>query len=266
MPRPARSVGPARRTPRSAALDGRRRRSSTWPAPASATIAGPTTTSARSCESRTVGTTLARRGDRRGERRPTRACSRARRIGYYGDRGDEQLDETSAPGDGLPRRRRAGSGRPPPRRRGRRRPRRPPAHGHRAGQRRRSAGARCCRCSSSASAALRLGPAVDELDHASTTRSRRSSTCSTSDVAGPVNLTAPQPVTNAEFARTLGEVLHRPTVVPVPAFGPKLLLGRRAGRGPAVRRPAGAAPSAARPTATRSPTRRSSRRCALVKP
>ena len=47
-----------------------------------------------------------------------------------------------------------------------------------------------------------------------------------SDVAGPVNLTAPTPVTNGELADTLGEVLHRPTVLPVPAFGPRLVLGR----------------------------------------
>ena len=47
----------------------------------------------------------------------------------------------------------------------------------------------------------------------------------TSDLAGPVNLTAPEPVTNTEFVKTLGEVLSRPTVVPIPAFGPKLLLG-----------------------------------------
>jgi uncharacterized protein (TIGR01777 family) len=46
------------------------------------------------------------------------------------------------------------------------------------------------------------------------------------DVAGPVNATAPQPATNAEVTRTLGDVLHRPTLVPVPSFGPKLLLGR----------------------------------------
>lgn len=45
------------------------------------------------------------------------------------------------------------------------------------------------------------------------------------DVSGPVNATAPEPVTNAELTRVLGSVLHRPTVVPVPAFGPKLLLG-----------------------------------------
>jgi uncharacterized protein (TIGR01777 family) len=47
----------------------------------------------------------------------------------------------------------------------------------------------------------------------------------TSDVRGPVNLTAPEPVRNAEFAKTLGSVLRRPSAVPVPEFGPKLLLG-----------------------------------------
>jgi uncharacterized protein (TIGR01777 family) len=47
----------------------------------------------------------------------------------------------------------------------------------------------------------------------------------TSDVRGPVNLTAPGPVTNKVFAATLGTVLGRPAKLPVPAFGPKLLLG-----------------------------------------
>ena len=47
----------------------------------------------------------------------------------------------------------------------------------------------------------------------------------TTDVAGPVNLTAPNPVTNAEFTKTLGAVVHRPTLLPVPSFGPKLLVG-----------------------------------------
>lgn len=45
------------------------------------------------------------------------------------------------------------------------------------------------------------------------------------DVAGPVNLTAPNPVTNASFAKTLGRVLNRPSRLPVPSFGPKLVLG-----------------------------------------
>jgi uncharacterized protein (TIGR01777 family) len=47
-----------------------------------------------------------------------------------------------------------------------------------------------------------------------------------SDVSGPVNVAAPNPVTNHEEAKTLGKVLRRPAVVPVPSFGPKLLLGR----------------------------------------
>lgn len=42
---------------------------------------------------------------------------------------------------------------------------------------------------------------------------------------GPVNAVAPNPVTAAEFARTLGRVLRRPAAIPVPRFGPRLLLG-----------------------------------------
>jgi len=45
------------------------------------------------------------------------------------------------------------------------------------------------------------------------------------EVSGPVNGVAPQPVTAREFARTLGRVLHRPALVPVPPFGPRLVLG-----------------------------------------
>lgn len=48
-----------------------------------------------------------------------------------------------------------------------------------------------------------------------------------SDVlAGPVNAVAPQAVTNAEFTRTLGRVLHRPTPFSVPAFAVRLLFGQ----------------------------------------
>lgn len=45
------------------------------------------------------------------------------------------------------------------------------------------------------------------------------------EVEGPVNLTAPTPVTNAELSRALGRVLHRPAFLPVPAFGVRLLYG-----------------------------------------
>jgi uncharacterized protein (TIGR01777 family) len=47
----------------------------------------------------------------------------------------------------------------------------------------------------------------------------------TADLSGPVNLTAPEPVTNAAFTKALGAVLHRPTLLTIPAFGPRLLLG-----------------------------------------
>jgi uncharacterized protein (TIGR01777 family) len=45
------------------------------------------------------------------------------------------------------------------------------------------------------------------------------------ELQGPVNATAPGVVTNAEFARALGRALHRPAVLPAPAFGLRLLLG-----------------------------------------
>lgn len=48
----------------------------------------------------------------------------------------------------------------------------------------------------------------------------------TPDLSGPVNATAPNPVTNAEYTRVLGRVLGRPAVLPVPRLGPALLLGR----------------------------------------
>lgn len=44
-------------------------------------------------------------------------------------------------------------------------------------------------------------------------------------IKGPVNFVAPVPVTNAEFTKTLGKVLSRPTVLPIPAFAIKLLFG-----------------------------------------
>lgn len=48
----------------------------------------------------------------------------------------------------------------------------------------------------------------------------------TSQVTGPVNLVAPEPVTNARFTEVLAKVLGRPAKLPVPRFAPGLLLGR----------------------------------------
>jgi uncharacterized protein len=48
----------------------------------------------------------------------------------------------------------------------------------------------------------------------------------TTSVSGPVNLTAPNPVTNLEFTHALGGALHRPTLVPTPLFPLRALYGR----------------------------------------
>jgi hypothetical protein len=45
---------------------------------------------------------------------------------------------------------------------------------------------------------------------------------------GPVNITSPSPVTNLEFTKTLGRVLRRPTIFPMPAFAARLALGEMA--------------------------------------
>ena len=47
----------------------------------------------------------------------------------------------------------------------------------------------------------------------------------TAKVSGAVNLTAPNPVTNADFTTALARALKRLAILPIPKFGPKLLLG-----------------------------------------
>ena len=51
------------------------------------------------------------------------------------------------------------------------------------------------------------------------------------DIRGPVNLVAPDQVTNAEFTRALARTLHRPAVLPVPAFALRIALGDLADEG-----------------------------------
>jgi uncharacterized protein (TIGR01777 family) len=48
------------------------------------------------------------------------------------------------------------------------------------------------------------------------------------DVQGPVNVVAPNPVQNSEFTRTLARVLHRPRIFPAPEFALRLVLGEMA--------------------------------------
>lgn len=65
---------------------------------------------------------------------------------------------------------------------------------------------------------IALDDTIGAIVHALTTDSLR----------GPVNAVAPAPATNAEFTRTLGRVLGRPTLVPLPAFAARLALGEMA--------------------------------------
>jgi hypothetical protein len=50
----------------------------------------------------------------------------------------------------------------------------------------------------------------------------------TPGVSGPINATAPHPVTNREFAKAVGRALRRPSLVPAPAFALRLLVGEMA--------------------------------------
>jgi hypothetical protein len=63
---------------------------------------------------------------------------------------------------------------------------------------------------------IALGDAVGAILHAVDHDSLR----------GPVNLTAPNPVTNGELAKALGRALHRPTVLPTPLLPLKVIYGR----------------------------------------
>ncbi len=47
-------------------------------------------------------------------------------------------------------------------------------------------------------------------------------------LSGPVNVTSPDPVPNAEFARRLGRAMHRPSLLPTPGFALRLMLGEMA--------------------------------------
>lgn len=49
-------------------------------------------------------------------------------------------------------------------------------------------------------------------------------------LTGPVNAVAPTPVRNVDYTKTLAHVLHRPALLPVPSFGPRILLGEKGAR------------------------------------
>jgi hypothetical protein len=47
-------------------------------------------------------------------------------------------------------------------------------------------------------------------------------------ITGPVNFVAPNPVTNSEFTKSLGEAVSRPTLFPIPSFAARLAFGEMA--------------------------------------
>jgi uncharacterized protein (TIGR01777 family) len=65
---------------------------------------------------------------------------------------------------------------------------------------------------------IALDDVVGAIEHALTDES----------LAGPVNVVAPQPVKNVEFTKTIGRVLGRPTLLPMPTFALRLALGEMA--------------------------------------
>ena len=159
---------------------------------------------------------------------PPRTLVVASAIGFYGDRGDDVLDETSAPGEGfLPEVCQAWEAAASPAR---------------------EAGIRVVH--------LRIGivltPAGGALGQMlfpfrvgvggviGSGRQYMSwvalddvlggvlHALRTEDLAGAVNMVAPNPATNREFTKTLGRVLRRPTIFPLPAFGARLAFGEMA--------------------------------------
>jgi uncharacterized protein len=175
-------------------------------------------------DSRVLGTHLLSETIAALEPRPSvMVCASA--VGYYGDRGDELLEERSAPGSSFLAQ--------------------VTRDWEAAAQPARAAGVRVVHprlgivLSPDGGAlrrmltAFRLGAggplgsgrqymswialddAVGAIEHALVTES----------LDGPVNTAAPQPVRNREFAKALGRALRRPAVLPVPAFALRLLLG-----------------------------------------
>jgi uncharacterized protein (TIGR01777 family) len=177
--------------------------------------------------SRTVGTRVLAEALARVARKPNAfLCASA--VGWYGNRGDERLDETSAPGTGFL----AGVCR----------------EWEEACQPLARAGVRVANLRfgmilSSSGGALakmllpfrmgaggRLGSgaqwmswiALDDVVGAV------EHVLSKTEIRGPVDFTAPGAVTNAEFTRVLARVLRRPAVLPAPAFALRLVLGEMA--------------------------------------
>ncbi len=178
-------------------------------------------------ESRTKGTALISEAIAKMVRKP-RAFLSASAIGYYGDRGAAELDESSAPGDDFLSE--------------------VCLQWERSCQPARDAGIRTVNTRigvvlSPAGGALKkmLFPFKMGVGGVIGDGKQAMSWIALDDVvaamrflltqdslSGPVNLVSPQPVTNREFTKMLGKVLRRPTILPMPAFAAKLAFGEMA--------------------------------------
>ena len=145
-------------------------------------------------------------------------------VGIYGDRGDEVLTEESELG-AVPGRRRDRVG---GRRRGRAR-RRCPSRQLPSGHRPDGEGWRSERMLTPFKLGLggRIGGGRQWLSWVSLGDLVAAYRFALEgDLAGPVNLTSPNPAPNAQFVKSLGRAVHRPTVFPLPALAVKALFGQ----------------------------------------
>jgi uncharacterized protein (TIGR01777 family) len=180
---------------------------------------------ARIRDSRVVGTGLLSSA-LVGLDRPPRVLVSASAIGYYGDRGEERLTEGSAPGEGFLTK--------------------VVYEWETATEPARTAGIRVVNIRngvvlSPAGGALarmltpfrlgiggRLGSGRQYMSWITLGDEARAilHAIVSDEVAGPVNLTAPNPVTNGEFAKALGRALGRPAILPTPTLPLALVFGR----------------------------------------
>ena len=175
-------------------------------------------------DSRVQGTTLIARTLAQLDRKP-RVLVSASAVGWYGDRGDEVLDETSGPGRGfladVTRVWEASA------------------------DAARDAGIRVVHPRTGLvltplggllarllpifriGAGGRIGNGTQWMSWIALTDAVRAleQIIDADALHGPVNMVAPTPVTNAEFTRVLGDVLHRPTLATVPPFALRLAFG-----------------------------------------
>ena len=178
-------------------------------------------------ESRELGTRNLVAGIEAADPRP-RVLVSSSAVGYYGPHGDERLDEDTPAGHDFlaevcviwereARRAEASACAWPPSA--------PASCSTRAAAR----WPRCCRSSSSGWAAR--SPAAGSTCRGSTSTTSSASTSPRSTATrwhGPINASAPEPVTNKAFSKALGRALHRPAFAPVPALAIQTLYGEMA--------------------------------------